>query len=225
MLLLTLLTRPDLRPLVKKCHLFPEDDIQEVDLPKLDDTLTFHKTAESGRICDLLWSQTDAIKGSIQRIIQDYSFSSDFRSIWYAKTFETTPLFDGALSLLLCLTTNITDIQLDLSSRHPLPVTSYLVVDVDWIDLQDGNQDVPFAKLETLITSNTTSISQPCSAFDVAIKPGLRKLIISGNRDCHLFWPDQPPLDTNVLRVLSLGYVDIVAPGKDSTTNDSIDSG
>jgi hypothetical protein len=95
---------------------------------------------------------------------------------WFGKIFEPYPFFDGALSLILCMATNLQSLDLQVSDFHPLPVTLEVLTLIDWPTMKKTN--VPFQNLQHVaICSN----GQLDNSYPAHVVPGLRELRISGN--------------------------------------------
>tara|TARA_R110002003_G_scaffold235_20_gene17088 strand:+ start:1685 stop:3289 length:1605 start_codon:yes stop_codon:yes gene_type:complete len=205
-LLLTLLQRDDLRPFVKQFRLRQQVGVSPEPLPQLTDRIRYRGDPDGAQLSESIWAQAPTIRNLLADLSSRYDVSAEFRMIWFAKVLELFPLFDGALSLLLCLITKVSDITLEFSSDQPIPITLEILGAIEWNVAQDDDQDEPFRHLKSLCVTDTGL--RKCS-YPLRISPGLRHLFIKGNCDPYLYWPHEPPVGTNTLRMLSLYDVDI----------------
>jgi hypothetical protein len=205
-LLLTLLQRVDLRPFVKQFRLRQEEGVSPEPLPQLTDRISYRSDPDGAELSESIWAQTPTIRNLLADLSPRYDISAEFRMIWFAKVLEQFPLFDGALSLLLCLITKVSDITLQFSSDQPIPTTLEILGAIDWNVPHDDDQDKPFRDLKSLCVTDTGE--RKC-AYPLRISLGLRHLVLRGNCDPYLYWPHEPPVGTNTLRMLSLYDVDI----------------
>ena len=201
-LLLTLLERSDLCLMVKSFTLFHGMD-ELFPPPRLDDTIRYMASLESKQICDRFWTQIQELS---ECICTEFHFLPELRGIWFHKLFEPCPLFDGALSLLLSLALNLTELHLEACPQNPLPITTFLASNFEWNHPLVSNQDTAFAKLQSC---SVKSVALPNSEVFVSITPGLEELSITGSLECQIFVPASVPLDANTLRILKLLEVDL----------------
>jgi hypothetical protein len=101
-------------------------------LSQLFNTINYASSRENSLICDRLCTESQTSNARIQELSTNHHLDAELKGIWFHKLFEPCPLFDGALSLLLCLAPKITRVQLNFSAEQPLPMTTYLIGSVDW---------------------------------------------------------------------------------------------
>jgi hypothetical protein len=93
-------------------------------------------------------------------------------------------MFDGSLSLLLCLIPNVMTIYLDLTATHPLPTTLVVLGALEFHASEGTDPEVPFGKLERLFLS---SHAESGCRYPVTISPGLQRLSVRGSSALELY--------------------------------------
>jgi hypothetical protein len=185
LLLRTLLCHKDLRPLIKGLVLnLSRDESVTLQLltPPNDRQITSAVLDPQGDafyqdLQSLLIHINDAING-----IVGSELPAQFKMAWFGKIFEPYSLFDGALSLILCMATSLQSFDLQVSDYHPLPVTLEVPTLIDWYTMKKTN--VPFQNLQHVAICSNGQLDNSYPAYVV---PGLRELHISGNSSLSEF--------------------------------------
>jgi hypothetical protein len=108
---------------------------------------------------------------------------------WFGKIFEPYRLFDGALSLNLCLATNLLAVELESSSMYPLTITLEVLNLIDWTSVRKSNH-APFQKVEKMFISSTEPAH---NSYAARITPRLGELWIDNNAALsHFHYPSVP---------------------------------
>jgi hypothetical protein len=147
-LLLTLLHRRDLRPLVKHFQLCHGDEHHE--LSEQHPTLDIFSDPVDEGLHHSLWAYMVEIKEAVNELALCSGISYQTQNAWFGKVFEVYTFFDGRLSLILALARNMTTLSLSLCVDHPLPMTRFILGDIDW---QASEPDVgypPYQELKVL---------------------------------------------------------------------------
>jgi hypothetical protein len=115
------------------------------------------------------------IKEVVDGLCKRYGVRAQSRMDWLARSLERFPYFDGALSLILCLATNIRTIHLDESKAQPLLMTRHILN--NWMTYsappETFDSDRPFQKLDVLQISSVDDSRYPET---IPIFPNLRIL-------------------------------------------------
>jgi hypothetical protein len=126
-----------------------------------------------------------------------------YQNTWFAKLFETYPLFDGALSFILCFATNLATLELTMCLDHPLPMTRFVLGNMEW---GVSDPDTPFQHLKLL---DMAYVSASQFAYDVPILPSVETLYISDNAQLRSFATPSQPVGTCNLSSVFLDHVNI----------------
>jgi hypothetical protein len=134
LLLRILLCRKDLRPLIKGpvLHLSHDESLTlQLLTPPDDRQITGAVLDPQGEaFYQDFQSLLIHINDAINRIVGS-ELQAQFKMAWFGKIFEPYPLFDGALSLILCMATSLQSLDLQVSASHPLPVTLEVLALID----------------------------------------------------------------------------------------------
>ncbi|KAF2818654.1 hypothetical protein CC86DRAFT_413775 [Ophiobolus disseminans] len=181
-------------------------------------------TPQARRLCDRMHFETSPVKktlydlvrvqaGRMAEVIETISsrcnIVPEHSVAWVSKPFELHPLFDDSLSLLLCLVPNLTELGLELTSTHPLPITLHTISNIDWNLSDAADLRKPFGKLKELCITSGREVGETSRIFCVGIDTGMECVKIRGNRECILRYLPHPPLtNAGSLRHFELDCVD-----------------
>lgn len=129
LLMLTLLGRPDLRPLMQSIEIDYSPQSRLHPLPKLDTAIYLPNNRPQGALYHQLSSQVLVIKDTIEELL-GLNFDSQAKLALLAKVLEPFPYFDGALALVILLAHKVKHIDITRPPGHPLPMTRH-VLNVD----------------------------------------------------------------------------------------------
>jgi hypothetical protein len=194
-----LLCREDLRELIKSFRLCRDVRNRPFEgLPPLGlvHRIALFASAYGSEFDNLLWSHVENIKKTIEDLTTRYNLARAGRTLWFARLFENFPIYDGALSLLLCLATQVVSIHLDLSEQHRLLLTQDILTRVDWKPSDPEMSNGPFSQLKTLTIAGTEPY-HPRSA--VAIHPSLEEVRLLWSASCSFFVPEKLSPTVNTL--------------------------
>jgi hypothetical protein len=204
-LLLMLVSREDLRHSImsfellhKRCRANSRYSAIEKHIPAPPDR-------QGDDLCEYLMAQSGLITIALSELAVRYGIGTQYKMSLYAKIFESLPLFDGALALILCMATKFTTIDLELSPSHGLPTTRSLMDFGDWVNPGQASDARPFGALKTLRLRGITNGRRRNVAYDAVGQPELQTLDIEGNDRLHAFClPPFPTAGASVLTTLLL---------------------
>jgi hypothetical protein len=203
-LLLTLLHRHDLCGAMRTFRLYnrsrpAHDERRNLEWPDkpLDPT--------GSDVGDSLWRHMTYLRDALDGLLGPHALPTELKLTWHGKILEPYPSFDGALALLLCLATRLTDVYLEITWWQHLPMTMAALERVNWYNHGGEQIHQPFQELRTLTMSGYHS--DPV-AFDPIVLPTITDLVVDCNSLLkHFRLADGLQTGPVALRVLELRRV------------------
>lgn len=162
-LLITLISRKDLRKLIQYFYLYHADN-HDLGLPRNHPSVCLPEAHNGDTLYDRLCAHVAEITETMDNVAQRYCVLSQSKNLWLASIFRPYPLFDGALSLILCLAHNLKAIRLDMCTRVPLSKTRCVLQDINWHTAEVMTPEIPFQRLTNAdfkCIRNSTFIMKP----------------------------------------------------------------
>jgi hypothetical protein len=125
-----------------------------------------------------IWSHITDVTRALQTLLDPHSLPTELKIGWLRKVLEPYPLLDGALALLLCLTTDINTISIIPSAEDRLSMTRFVLGRIDWCGVGKNSPGRPFQELQTLKIHAVGD----CSFYsDLWIPPSVTQVKIADN--------------------------------------------
>ncbi|KAG9194014.1 hypothetical protein G6011_04049 [Alternaria panax] len=204
-LLLTFISRKDLRKLIQRFHLLHADDHNR-DLPQHHPSIWFPEDRDGDALYHRLWAHVVGIQEAMESMSRRSLLIPQFKTTWLASIFEPYPFFDGALSLILCLAYNLKTINLEMCARHTISMARCVLQNVNWHNVKVTTPGIPFQQLTHLAFQGTRD--SPLY-YDVPVLPRLEHLRVERCTDLTSLGKCPRCVETSNLRALHLVDVDL----------------
>jgi hypothetical protein len=207
-LLLTLLHRPDLRPLIHRFRVHHDPNLAGLEEPHVSNQIILPEDLEDAGLYQTLMVDAPLVNAAVSDLAALYGFHPQFKMAMFAKVFEPCPLYDGALALILGMTTKLTSLEIDLLPDETLAMTRHLLNPTSWP--WTGPNHI-IANLSSLRLRGLGSPEDEYGgSYNVIVHPTIETLEITGNTSDSTNWYAGPEsTSAAVLKSLTLKDINI----------------
>jgi hypothetical protein len=144
LLLVTLIDRDDLRYSIRSLKLWHDHSTQT------PHGLSHETASKIQDLSERIWSQTKAITDIFNQLLRPYPNTVELKVKWLTNVLKSSPSFDAALALILCLATQITTIDIFVAAITPFSITHAVLRERNWYAPTTQGPDQPLQKLQSL---------------------------------------------------------------------------
>jgi hypothetical protein len=122
----------DLRRLIQHLIVFNDHSFPLLAAPEVDDFVSIATDIHQAEICTSLMAHAPKIDAFLAGLATHNDIDSQLKMAMFAKVFEPYPFYDGAVTLILCMATNIAFLDSDLYSCDSLAMTRHMLRPCMW---------------------------------------------------------------------------------------------